>query len=333
MAEQTQNKRPIDEAAKQSFSFLGNSFVFIKKTKFRAWQSIFILAYVAGAASMIFWAASFDLLSNTHAAAISCADSDGGQNYAVAGVASGPYGNYRGRGGSFKDTCVSTTTLREFYCTVGIKNYILAKDFQCQYGCLNGACQAAPAPACSDSDGGKVYNLKGTVLGNYANGTSYFAIDQCAKINASSSRDIVNECAGAGCVLQEASCLSGTSTIGHQVTDFNCSFGCKDGACLATTSSETRSLRIIRASSSPVTAGTISVKSGSYNTTGLTAGLMNFYYMETVYLTAIPSAGYKFAGWSGDCSGSSLTCSVLMDGPKKINATEGDKIVTTNFIQ
>jgi hypothetical protein len=40
-----------------------------------------------------------------------------------------------------------------------------------------------------------------------------------------------------------------------------------------------------------------------------------------VTLTATPSAGSTFAGWSGACSGTSLTCMVTMNAVKNVTAT------------
>ncbi len=40
-----------------------------------------------------------------------------------------------------------------------------------------------------------------------------------------------------------------------------------------------------------------------------------------VTLTAAPAAGSTFTGWSGGCSGSSLTCVVTMSGPTSVTAT------------
>lgn len=42
-----------------------------------------------------------------------------------------------------------------------------------------------------------------------------------------------------------------------------------------------------------------------------------------VTLTAAPSSGYTFVGWTGDCSGSDLNCQVLMDS---------NRTVTANFV-
>ena len=40
-----------------------------------------------------------------------------------------------------------------------------------------------------------------------------------------------------------------------------------------------------------------------------------------VNLKAIPDAGFAFTGWSGDCSGTADTCTVVMDRPRNVTAT------------
>lgn len=42
---------------------------------------------------------------------------------------------------------------------------------------------------------------------------------------------------------------------------------------------------------------------------------------ETATLTAVPDAGYQFAGWSGDLTGTSNPASVVMNGDKTVTAT------------
>jgi hypothetical protein len=48
-----------------------------------------------------------------------------------------------------------------------------------------------------------------------------------------------------------------------------------------------------------------------------------------VTLTATPSGGAAFAGWSGACTGSSSTCTLEMNGPKSVTATFTNKPVLT----
>jgi uncharacterized repeat protein (TIGR02543 family) len=40
-----------------------------------------------------------------------------------------------------------------------------------------------------------------------------------------------------------------------------------------------------------------------------------------VTLTATPQGSSTFGGWTGDCSGTALTCTVTMDGPRSVTAT------------
>jgi len=69
--------------------------------------------------------------------------------------------------------------------------------------------------------------------------------------------------------------------------------------------------------------GTGSVSGGAINcTTGSTAGCSaNVASGATVTLTATPANYMKFAGWSGDCTGTAPTCTVTMDAAKNVTAT------------
>src|SRR3989344_4381999 len=44
---------------------------------------------------------------------------------------------------------------------------------------------------------------------------------------------------------------------------------------------------------------------------------------STIMLSASANSGYSFTGWSGDCSGSSPTCTVTIDSAKIVTATFG----------
>ncbi|PLX27109.1 hypothetical protein C0583_04745 [Candidatus Parcubacteria bacterium] len=59
--------RPIDEAVKESYSWLGRSYVFIAKTKIKTWQSVFVLAFLVGAALATIFLVSADFQTSSYA--------------------------------------------------------------------------------------------------------------------------------------------------------------------------------------------------------------------------------------------------------------------------
>lgn len=70
------------------------------------------------------------------------------------------------------------------------------------------------------------------------------------------------------------------------------------------------------------------VKAGSGTVRSSPAGIdcgatcsASFERNSRVTLTALPSAGYTFSGWSGDCSGGTSTCTLVMDTGKSASAT------------
>ena len=83
-----------------------------------------------------------------------CSETDGGQDYGIAGQVVG----VMDEGENF-DYCVSDTELRETYCngTTGISEFYTCPDI-----CRDGACVAK---SCSDSDEGKNYEVQGEITG------------------------------------------------------------------------------------------------------------------------------------------------------------------------
>ncbi len=81
--------------------------------------------------------------------------------------------------------------------------------------------------------------------------------------------------------------------------------------------------------SGPATVTLTVTKSGSgtgtvsSNPSGINCGstcTYSFPANSTVTLTEIPGATTNFAGWSGACSGTGTTCTLVMDGPKSVGA-------------
>ncbi len=64
----TQNRRPIDESAKDIHSWLGRTFVLIKKTQIKTWQGIFAISLVAGIAIAAIAIVSLDVQIKSDAA-------------------------------------------------------------------------------------------------------------------------------------------------------------------------------------------------------------------------------------------------------------------------
>lgn len=183
----------------------------------------------------------------------SCSDTDGGNVITVFGTVSGyfnntPYSN--------DDYCVDASIILEYYCSGSYKqnqqqscgtdgylgnNYCMNnsvyKDWRdyycsggecdhtdtptlqetCQYGCTNGTCNSPPN-SCSDTDGGFVVTLQGTVSGYYG-GNPYSYDDYCLGGNMSNW-------------VQEYYCT------GNQWTTYgyNCLYSnlttCSNGACV-----------------------------------------------------------------------------------------------------
>ncbi|MBN2459664.1 hypothetical protein JXB28_05240 [Candidatus Woesearchaeota archaeon] len=77
--------------------------------------------------------------------------------------------------------------------------------------------------SCTDSDGGKIYRLKGTVTYTWVNG-SY-----------SGDYNVTDRCSYTGGVLNEYYCL-GTTPLSLIYT---CPYGCYDGACMPNTRTTT----------------------------------------------------------------------------------------------
>ena len=136
----------------------------------------------------------------------SCSDTDGGLVYNITGNVSG-YSNSSYF--LYADSC-NGKVLTEYYCS-GTRYY--STNYTCPYNCSSGACTSIQN-SCTDTDGGMIPNLKGTVSG-YKNNSPYNYSDICVN----------------NVTLAEYYC-SGTSALN---TTYNCYMNttthCYDGTC------------------------------------------------------------------------------------------------------
>ena len=185
---------------------------------------------------------------NSTSTNVVCNDSDFGKDYYIAGKV--------GHGDGFLvnyDICIDNNTIKENFCDKGYYNY---EFYTCPRGCQNNACirennyeittssvsnvispnVMISTAGCTDSDAGKDYYLKGSGSGwNTSNELIKFT-DTCYKdISANST----SSCSGSACYLAENYC---EGKYAKTELGIKCPNGCKDGACLSTTASETKSI-------------------------------------------------------------------------------------------
>lgn len=98
-----------------------------------------------------------------------CSETDGGKDYETAGQVIGIMID----GGENFDYCVSDTELRETFCN-GIRGD--SEIYVCPDICRDGACVTR---SCSDSDGGKVYDVEGEITGYMADDSPNY--DYCVE--------------------------------------------------------------------------------------------------------------------------------------------------------
>lgn len=85
-----------------------------------------------------------------------CSDSDGGHNTQAKGRTEGPDGAIG------DDSCTDGNHLKEFYCDSGGST----TSFTYSCPCADGACTSAPTMPCTDTDGGDVPSVRGTMSNN-----------------------------------------------------------------------------------------------------------------------------------------------------------------------
>jgi hypothetical protein len=158
-----------------------------------------------------------DITPNQDPTFSSCTDTDGGKDYFVKGKCY-EFNLYRG-----EDLCLNSSVCLEFYCNSN--NKCVTEQIRCSKvngsngECSNGRCKRIPSPMnCSDSDGGIVPFVKGTVRYQGSNGMG---------------KDYPDACFGDSLVEYFCQFNLPTSTM------IECGEGCGNSACLinpATTS-------------------------------------------------------------------------------------------------
>ncbi|MCX8189902.1 MAG: hypothetical protein N3F05_01595, partial [Candidatus Diapherotrites archaeon] len=130
-----------------------------------------------------------------------CSDSDGGRDIYKKGTV-----NENGILSTDECTC-GGSKVKEYSCSKG--RTVVAEEYcPTGYTCKDGACVQGSSPeVCNDSDGGKNFDAKGTVV---FGGQTY--VDFCN-----------------GSVVNEHYCESNQG----RSTTYNCPYGCSDGACLS----------------------------------------------------------------------------------------------------
>ena len=166
--------------------------------------------------------------------AVTCSDSDGGNDQYVGGTIT-----YDGGTGAvrYSDSCNAgydyTGTVTEYYCNEN--NAVVSVDITCTYGCADDFVSCAQNPddgvtvsTCTDTDAGLNYIQQGTVSGGilevtgeaYEPGTDSCRSDgnlvefYCSDENTASINEdkTCEELVGAGYACQDGVCVLGTST-------------------------------------------------------------------------------------------------------------------------
>ena len=114
------------------------------------------------------------------------------------------------------------------------------------------------------------------------------------------------------------------ASSGYRIADVKVD-GVSVGAVASYTFSNVTAAHTIQATFSSVTTYTLSVTRTGAGTGTVTSNPSGTQFVSgtSVTLTATPSAGSTFTGWSGACSGTSTTCALTLNANKSVTATFG----------
>src|SRR3989344_1568892 len=154
-----------------------------------------------------------------------CSDTDGGINFFNKGTVVYNYTN--GTNGYNVDYCFFGNVIHEYYCDASNTARLIANTTCSSLGnyyCSNGACVLNQTATCTDTDGGKNYYVKGTLV----NGNNT-AVDYCSGANANGLIEFY--CNGSS-FIQDF--LPSCTSLGNYM--------CQNGACIL---NQTNSSQII----------------------------------------------------------------------------------------
>jgi hypothetical protein len=83
------------------------------------------------------------------------------------------------------------------------------------------------ATTCTDSDNGKNFYVKGTVLDS----NKVAQVDECYVLDANGGAVVKDSCGGTNCYVSEHYCETPNSIYGS-VSSYRCPYGCMGGVCV-----------------------------------------------------------------------------------------------------
>lgn len=218
------------------------------KSKISSGLALGVVAVVAVGAAI---AVGYGVISGGFPAvtpiAVSCSETDSGQDYFAAGTTTVTYDTGSKR--IEPDKCNTNITLYEWYCgkpgdPAGL---LRATSYNCSNGCNNRSCLIWPSasttptlmpnspPKCTDSDGGKNYFKLGVVTTNDPLSSGKIPdrclIQRIGKGNTETIPSGVCSPTDGNCYVEEVYCDGGTP--GYTYSTVFCPQGCKAGACLS----------------------------------------------------------------------------------------------------
>ena len=156
---------------------------------------------------------------------VECVDSDSGKNYESKGKITSS--NSQG-----EDKCANANTLNEMFCSGNLGAMEIHK---CENGCKDGACVKDNITKCTDSDGGKNYNVIGLTNKAKLSASSEAVIwkDICLKDfdKYQKGEYLPQQGVTKPNGLLEGSCGINSNEQGT-ISAYECPNGCKDGACV-----------------------------------------------------------------------------------------------------